>query len=267
MLPYLMAASVADKHNRCALMSILLCSFDSHLQFIGSNMDKIKQLDQYIQILKPILGFEGATLRQLEWIGERAFVKHYFKGNLIFNQGQRCEFFYVVMTGLVKVSIYSFTGGKITYLLAGTGEPLNLVGPFTGKPRYLSAESLDSTDILLLKNEDFLTYVYKHPAVMKNIMSILGYAIDSANDKILDLIEKRVEQRLIKVLYTLQKKFGKRLKFTSSDFAELAGTTTESTLRAMSRFRKRGLIQSNRGEVVILDPALIEDQGRETYWV
>lgn len=230
-------------------------------------MGKIKPLDKRIQILKPILDFEGATLQQLEAIAERAFVKNFLKGDIIFDQGQRCAFFYVVMQGLVKVSIYSFSGGKITYLLAGTGEPLNLVGPFTGKPRYLSAESLESTDVLLLKNEDFLAYVYQHPIVIKNIMSILGYAIDSANDKILDMIEKRVEQRLIKVLYTLQKKFGQRLKFKSSDFAELAGTTIESTLRAMSRFRKQGLIKSNRGEIVILNPGLIEDQGRETYWV
>ena len=98
-------------------------------------------------------------------------------------------------------------------------------------------------------------------------MSIIGNAIDSANDKILDMIEKRVEQRLIKVLYTLQKKFGPKLKFTSSDFAELAGTTTESTLRAMAQFRKRGMIKSNRGEVIILDLDQMENQGCETYWV
>lgn len=230
-------------------------------------MDKIKQLDQRVQLLKPILGFEGVNPQHLEEIARRSFVKCFSKGDLIFDQGQKCEFFYVVMKGLVKVSMYGPSGGKITYLLAGTGEPFNLVGPFTGKPRYLSAESLDNAHILLLKNEDFLAYVYKHPVVIKNIMSILGYAIDSSNDKILDMIEKRVEQRLIKVLYTLQKKFGQKLRFTSSDFAELAGTTTESTLRAMAQFRKQGMIKSGRGEVIILDPELMKNQGCETYWV
>jgi CRP-like cAMP-binding protein len=67
---------------------------------------------------------------------------------------------------------------------------------------------------------------------------MLGNAIDSANDKVRDMIEKRVEQRLLKVLHTLLKKFGQRLRFTSSDLAELAGTTIESTLRAMAFFRK-----------------------------
>lgn len=230
-------------------------------------MDMTKPLAERIPILRPILEVEGVTLQQLEEIVQRSFIKNYSKGEVIFDRGERCEFFYVVMEGLVKVSMYGSTGSKITYLIAGSGEPINLVGPFTGKPRYLSAESLNNARVLLLKKDDFLAYVYQHPTVITNIMTMLGNAIDSANDKILDMIEKRVEQRLIKVLYTLQKKFGQRLRFTSSDFAELAGTTTESTLRAMAQFRKRGMIKSNRGEVIIVDLEQMENQGCETYWV
>jgi len=57
------------------------------------------------------------------------------------------------------------------------------------------------------------------------------------------------------------------LRFTSGDFAELAGTTTESTLRAMARFRKQGVIKSSRGEVIITDLEKMGNQGCETYWV
>ena len=226
-----------------------------------------KPLDERVQILRPILEADDVTLQQLEEIAQRSFIKNYSKKEVIFRRGERCDFFYVVMDGLVKVSMYGSTGSKITYLLAGRGEPINLVGPFTGRPRYLSAESLSNARVLLLKKDDFLSYVYQHPPVISNIMIMLGSAIDTANDKILDMIEKRVEQRLMKVLYTLQKKFGQRLRFTSNDFAELAGTTTESTLRAMAQFRKQGVIKSHRGEVIILDLEKMENQGCETYWV
>ena len=226
-----------------------------------------EQLSERIQILRTILEVEDVTLNQLEEIARRSIIRNYSKKEAIFDRGERCEFFYVVIDGLVKVSMYGSTGSKITYLLAGRGEPINLVGPFTGKPRYLSAESLNNARVLLLKRDDFLAYVYQHPTVIANIMTMLGNAIDSSNDKILDMIEKRVEQRLMKVLYTLQKKFGQRLRFTSSDFAELAGTTIESTLRAMAQFRKQGMIKSNRGEVIILDVEQMENQGCETYWV
>jgi CRP-like cAMP-binding protein len=155
----------------------------------------------------------------------------------------------------------------MTYLLAERGEPLNLVGPFTGSPRFLAAEALEDAAVGRVKRDDFLSFAFKHPTVIINIMSILGQAIDSANSRIIDMMEKRVEQRLLKVLYTLHKKFGATLRFTSSELAELAGTTTESTLRAMSKLRVLGILSSRRGEIHILEPRRLECLSSETLWL
>ena len=230
-------------------------------------MDNFEEMDQRVQFLRRALGFEKVSLEQLEEFARLSFEKKYSKGEIVFNQGEKCRFFYIVSDGLVKVSIRSFSGNKLTYLLAGRGEPLNIVGAFTGAPRFISAAAFNDAKVLLIKREDFLSYVFKYPTVIINIMTILGNAIDSANDKIIDMIEKKVEQRLLKVIYSLQQKFGLRLKFTSSDFAELAGTTIESTLRAMARFRARGMIKSSRGEVTILEPEQVKDLSSETYWI
>ena len=229
--------------------------------------NKIKETDQRVQLLGHALGFEDIALEQLEEIVAFSFEKRYSRGEAIFNQGEKCNFFYIVSDGLVKVSICSFSGNRLTYLLAGSGEPLNIVGAFTGAPRLISAVAFNEAKVLKIKRKDFLAYAFKHPTIITNIIAILGNAVDSANDKLIDMIEKKVEERLIKVLYTLQQKFGQRLRFTSHDFAELAGTTTESTLRAMARFRARGIIKSGRGEVIILEPEQVRDFGSQTYWV
>jgi CRP-like cAMP-binding protein len=126
---------------------------------------------------------------------------------------------------------------------------------------------MEEAAVARIKREDFVSFVFKYPSVAVNIISILGNAVDSANSRIIDMMEKRVEQRLIKVLYTLYKKFGLSLRFTSSELAELAGTTTESTLRAMGRLRELGIIQSGRGEINILEPLQLECLSSETLWV
>ena len=224
-------------------------------------------LDQLTELLRPILGFRGVTVEQLQEVAGRAVIKTYAKGKPVFSQNERIKFLGVVIHGLVKIYSHSAAGKSITYLLAGAGDTLDLVGLFTPHPRLLSGESIEDSLVLQINRTDFLEYVYKYPVVINNIMVKLGNSIDSANEKILDMIEKRVEQRLLKVLYTLHKKFGPKLKFTSSEFADLAGTTIESTLRAMAHFRKMGIIQSGRGEVIILDPKLIESRVRNAYWV
>jgi CRP-like cAMP-binding protein len=224
-------------------------------------------LAERVDLFRNTLVFEGLGDDHIKEIAGLAFAKRFAKGDSIFYQDEPCEFLHVVARGLVKVSICSFSGSRITYLLADRGDPLNLVGPFTGSPRFISAEALGETIVVHVKREDFLSFAIKNPVVIVNIISILGSAIDSANGRIIDMIEKPVEQRLLKVLYTLYDKFGDTLKFTSNELAELAGTTTESTLRAMGRLRKRGIITSGRGEVSIIKPAKLKQLSDETLWV
>ncbi|MFH1982457.1 MAG: hypothetical protein ABIL58_11480 [Pseudomonadota bacterium] len=68
----------------------------------------------------------------------------------------------------------------------------------------------------------------QHPNLIITAISILGKAVDSANLRIINLIEKRVADRLARVLYTLYNKFGSPVNFTRYEMAALTGTTPES---------------------------------------
>ncbi|HKI48421.1 MAG TPA: Crp/Fnr family transcriptional regulator, partial [Desulfobacteria bacterium] len=139
--------------------------------------------------------------------------------------------------------------------------------PFSSVPRPLCAEALEDAVVIHVKREDFANFCYENPAVMHNIIVILGRAVDSANSRILDMMEMRVEKRLLKVLLTLYQKFGETLDFTSNELAELAGTTTESTLRVMARLRQAGIIQTRRGQIQILKAENLINVGSESMWI
>jgi CRP-like cAMP-binding protein len=220
-----------------------------------------------VAFLKGALGFEGLTQEGLEEIARAAFSTPFEKGEIIFDQNDRCEHFHAVAKGLVKVSISSPSGFRMTYLIARPGEPLNLVGPFIGSPRTLSAEAMEDSVVVCVKRQDFTSMVFKNPVLITNIISILGHALDGANSRLIDMLEKRVEQRLLRVLYTLNKKFGVTLNFTSSELAELTGTTGESTLRAMGRLRRMGIVETARGVVRIVGPEKLEDLCGDTFWL
>ena len=63
----------------------------------------------------------------------------------------------------------------------------------------------------------------------------------------------RVEQRLARTLLMLSSKLGPTLPFTRQEIADMAGTTTETAIRFMSRLKDGGIIRSVRGKTVILD--------------
>jgi CRP-like cAMP-binding protein len=232
----------------------------------SSTVDNIA-LAELVELFRHSLGFKSLTDHGLEEIAGLAYVKRFAKGEVIFHENEPCHFFYVVAQGLVKVSISSSSGMRITYLLADRGEPINLIGPFTGSPRLLFAEAMEDAAVVCIPREDFVSFVFEHSDVIIDIFSILGQAIDSANRRIIDMVEMRVEQRLFKVLHTLYEKFGATLKFTSSELAELAGTTTESTLRVMGRLRESGIIKTGRGEISVIKPTLLKSSASDTLWV
>ena len=227
----------------------------------------ISSLVERVAFYKQAMGFEGLDSNQLTEIAQITALKNFKKGETVFHQGSYCSYFPMVFQGLVRVSFCSTSGFRMTYPLASDGEPLNLVGPLTDSPRFLSAKAIKDLAIGRVKRDDFLSFAFKHPKVLVNFMTILGQAIDSANSRIIDMIEKRVEQRLIKVLYTLFKKFGSSLRFTSAELAELTGTTTESTLRAMSKLRDLCIIKSRRGKIIIVDTHRPECLCSEILWV
>jgi CRP/FNR family transcriptional regulator, nitrogen oxide reductase regulator len=83
--------------------------------------------------------------------------------------------------------------------------------------------------------------------------------LDSANSRILDLMEKKVDTRILPVLSTLYQKFGSPVQFTSPEIAEIAGTTPESTLRIMGQLRDMGVITTGRGKIWIKDAQALHD--------
>jgi CRP-like cAMP-binding protein len=224
-------------------------------------------LEERVNFFRCTLGFQGISDCELEKIANEASVGSFEPGEAVFFEEDPCEAYHVVAEGLVRVSIGSSSGNRMTYLLAGRGEPLNLVGPFNGLPRLLSAEAVSKAKVVFVKRDVFLSFAFRNPQVMINVISILGKALDSANGRVLDMKEKPVEERLMKVLYTLYRKFGVTLCFTSRELAELAGTTPESVLRAIGRLRGLGVVSTARGKLVIRQSNLLAESCENILWI
>jgi len=211
--------------------------------------------------------FKGLSPRAQADLAEIAGSKHYLKNDIVFQSQEPCDAFIIVEEGLVRVSRYSATGKRLTYMLAGRGEPLNLVGPFTGAPRDYVAEASTETTIVYIDRKSFTEFAFDHPQLVITIIDILGQAVDSSNSRILDMLDKKVIQRLKRVLHTLSEKFGPVLNFTAMEIADLASTTTESALRVLSDLRQDGIIEKSRGQINILKPEALIDPECEDLWI
>ena len=224
-------------------------------------------LEARVDLLGEAMGFEGVDPQAREELARRSFVRRFEKGEFVFHEEDPPDYFHIVAQGRVRVSSMTLSGKRFTAVVADRGSSLNAVVLFDAVPRFLSAQTMDEAVVLFTARQDFLDFVLKHPKVAVNIITILGRLLQSGYQRTMALMEERAEQRIINVLYVLFKRFGETLKFTNKEIAELAETTTETTIRTMRHFRESGLIQSKWGLIRILDPARLERQSAGILWI
>lgn len=224
-------------------------------------------LEKKVALFNRAAIFKGLSRDAQKDLAELAVSKRYAKNEIVFQSDEPCNAFAIVEDGLIRVSRYSALGKRLTYLLAGPGEPINLVGPFTGAPREYIAEAAQDTTIVSIDREAFIQFAFAHPQLIMNIIDTLGHAVDSSNSRILDMLDKKVMDRLKRVLHTLLKKYGPMLNFTSMEIAELTGTTTETALRVLGDLRQNGIIEKRRGQIEILKPEALADSNSEVFWI
>ncbi len=220
-----------------------------------------------VAIFQESICFNGLSHNIILEMADKSDALCFPKGGTIFQAHDTEISFYLVASGLVRVSICSMTGHRLTYLLAVRGDPLNLVGVFSNKPRLMEAKALENSEILRLGRSDFVALTEKYHSIMPRIITVLGNAVDSSNSRILDMVGKTVDQRMQRILHTLYLKFGPELKFTSTEIAEMICTTTESSIRALSKLRRKGIIQTHRGKISILKPEALMISDDDTIWI
>lgn len=206
-----------------------------------------------ISILKTSSIFSSLNEKELNELAS-LFNEHKTVANEnIFWEGDPSEWFYIIARGQIKVTKLSSQGKEMIIAFFGSGEMFGEVAVFEDKPYPASAQAVPETVLLGIRKTDFIAFLLKHPAITLKIIGILSGRLREAQNRLRDLAGERVEQRLARILLMLSAKIGATLPFTRQDISDMAGTTTETTIRIFSQWKDRGLIRSLRGKIIIAD--------------
>ena len=208
-----------------------------------------------IQVLRQSLVFSSLNEGELAELTALAIEQSFMPGEFVFWDGDAPAWFYIVSTGKVKVLKHSSLGKEFIIAFFGPGEMFGEVAVFENKPYPASAQAAVQTKVLGIRRQDLLSFLTHHPEVALRIINVLGQRLRDAQGRLRDLAGERVEQRLARTLLMLCSKLGSTLPFTREEIADMAGTTTETTIRWMSRLKEGGIIRSSRGKTIILDEA------------
>jgi CRP/FNR family transcriptional regulator, cyclic AMP receptor protein len=216
--------------------------------------------------------FSELSEQELNYIAERAVIRNFEAGQLVFSEGEACPGLWIIETGKVRIYKSSPSGREQVLAIEGPGSSVAELPVFDGGKYPASAASVDEAKLLFISKEDFQSLCLKHPQVALKVLRIVGRRLRGLVGIIEELSFTTVRHRLISLLVRMAKE-GHRtnegveitLPANQQELAAQMGTVRELISRNLSRLQAENLIRVEGRKIVITDfPALQEAMKDET---
>ena len=188
--------------------------------------------------------------------------KEYAAEDYIFFEGDVPCRLWFVEEGRVKLLKHSDMGKDVIVTVVSNGSFLGELALREGAPCPVTAQAIGPTVMLSLQTDAYVGLLHRYSELGVFIIDSLGLRLNEAYDTIRSLAVERDERRNARLLVKLAGSVGRAsgasilidMPLTRQDIAEMTGTTVESAIRVMSKFRKQGLIASRSGRLYLNEP-------------
>jgi CRP/FNR family transcriptional regulator len=224
-----------------------------------------------VNIFWKIPMFEFLEAEELDRLYSLCTTEKVAKGEYVFLECDQPRNLYVVVKGEVKLLKQTEDGRETIVEMAYPGEIFGEEAIFDGQPYPLTAQALDDVELLAVTRTDFFTFLRDNPDLALEIITELGNRLREAQNTIRALAMERVEWRIARVLLMLSRKAGTveedgvsiDLPLTRQDIADMAATTVETTIRVLSNFKKMGLVDTEKGKIILRDKKHLDEMVSE----
>lgn len=188
---------------------------------------------------------------------------------IIDRQSESREVFFVV-SGRVRVVLYSISGREITLDDIGPGGHFGELAALDGAPRSASVMAVDAAVLGCIGDETFRKVATETPALALSVMRRLAAVVRASSGRILDLstlgANNRVHAEILRLARAAAPN-GAGAAITPipvhSDLASRVSTTRETVARVMSDLSRQGILKREKNALVVLDmqrlAAIVED--------
>lgn len=186
-------------------------------------------------------------------------------GERMLTQHEEADAVIVLLAGAVRITAQSPGGKEMLLGLRGPGELLGELAALDGQPRAGSAEAFADVRALALSGTVFRRLVQERPGISRAVLVTLATRLRDADAKRLEHVGGDGTARVASRLLELADRLGEDrdgavvvpLPVTQAELAGWAGTSLETTVRALSALRRAGWLTTGRGTISILDRAAV----------
>ena len=214
-----------------------------------------------LQFLANVPIFENLSTEQLQPLGDKMRTRKYQRGEVVFHQDDPGDRMHIIVEGRVRISLDSDDGREKDVALLQPGECFGEMALLDGSNRSAKATAVEEIETLVLMREDFLEFIREYPEVATHTTAVLTNRLRNANQMMGDLAFLDVPTRVAKQLLELATKQlagaepnGEiEIAIGQDELARLVGSSRETVSRALTSYRRMGLLTTFHRRISITD--------------
>lgn len=203
------------------------------------------------------------ALRKIAALGIR---RRFLRGNLVFLEGDAVDGLYLVLAGAAKLYQTGTDGREHILRRLGPGDLCAEAVVFAADTFPVSCAALTDSELLFLPKARFLALLRHEPGIALELLVVLSRRVQYLVRKVEDLSLREVSARLARALLDQARlapeglRPGQLLKLELPKHALAAslGTIPATLSRTLTKMGRKKTIRTDRGRIVILDPAGLE---------
>lgn len=212
--------------------------------------------------------FSSFSTQELGFLEARVQHHSFQSGETIFQKDDPGMTLYMIISGLVRISLPSEDGLEIALAILTPGEFFGELSLLDGEPRSASAVAIEPTTTAALHREDFLDFLKTYPNAAMVVLTVLCARLRHTDSIVADAIFLDLPSRVAKKLLELADAFGHQvndaveidLKLRQQDLASMVGATREAVNRALSALERRGILKVGKQKIIVLNPQALRDR-------
>jgi CRP/FNR family transcriptional regulator len=213
-------------------------------------------------VFKKFPPFAALSTPALQALAGVATRQSFAEGQILQFESENGLAVFFLLQGNVRVYRGNYAGREQNLAHLQSGEIFNLPVAFLKNPETkANAIALGPVELLSIPFTDFRKLAAQNPEIAMTVITTLSKKLADLTETVYDLSLRSVRSRLAHFL--LQHTHDPARPWTQSDIAVQIGTVREVVGRTLKSFVVEGLIQLDRQQIVIVDPAGLERASEE----
>lgn len=197
-------------------------------------------------------------------LSDNKIYNQYHKGQIIFHEGYQPQGLFCIYSGKVKIHKMGADGREQIVRFATQSNIIGYRSLLSGEKYFASATAIEDTVVCYFPKNVFTEIISKSQPLALETIKLLARDLRTAEKMILDMAQKKVQERIAAALLMLKKCYGTdestetiNTTLTREEISNIVGTSTETCIRILSELNRRRVIKLIGKRIKIINLSML----------